>query len=107
VDHRGVRGRALVGEPAQLGEVTLLEQPRFPDAAAEAVTGACTAPMPGKVVKVLAAEGDAIAAGQPLLVLEAMKMEHTVRSATPGTLSRLAVSPGEQVEQGALLAVVS
>jgi acetyl/propionyl-CoA carboxylase alpha subunit len=89
------------------GEATLLEHPRFPDAAAEAITGACTAPMPGKVVKVLAAEGDTITAGQPLLVLEAMKMEHTVRSAAPGTLARLAVSPGDQVEQGALLAVVS
>ena len=88
-------------------ELVLTEHPRFPDASAETVAGGCTAPMPGKVVKVLVAEGDAVIAGQTLLVLEAMKMEHTVRSPVDGTLSRLAVASGDQVDTGALLAVIS
>jgi biotin carboxyl carrier protein len=88
-------------------ELALTELPRFPDAAAETVAGGCTAPMPGKVVKVLVAEGDPVSAGQTLLVLEAMKMEHTVRAPADGTLSRLAVSSGDQVDTGALLAVIS
>jgi glutaconyl-CoA/methylmalonyl-CoA decarboxylase subunit gamma len=65
------------------------------------------APMPGKVVKLLVAEGDAVTAGQTLMVLEAMKMEHAVKAVEAGTVARLAVAQGEQVESGALLAVVS
>jgi propionyl-CoA carboxylase alpha chain len=88
-------------------ELTLTELPRFPDASAETIAGGCIAPMPGKVVKVLVTEGDPVTAGQTLLVLEAMKMEHTVRSPSAGTLSRLAVSSGDQVDTGALLAVIT
>jgi 3-methylcrotonyl-CoA carboxylase alpha subunit len=62
--------------------------------------------MPGKVVKLLVRAGDTVTAGQTLLVLEAMKMEHAVKAQEAGTVARVCVSTGEQVEADALLAVV-
>ena len=63
--------------------------------------------MPGKVVKVLVAAGQEVAAGAPLVVLEAMKMEHTVRAAEAGTVRALHVAVGDQVDADRLLAVVT
>ncbi|HTM23326.1 MAG TPA: biotin/lipoyl-containing protein, partial [Kofleriaceae bacterium] len=83
------------------------EQPRFPERRAAAVAGACAAPMPGKVVKVLVAVGQTVSAGDTLLVLEAMKMEHTVRAPEAGIVERLAVAEGDQVAAAALLVVVT
>ncbi len=85
----------------------LTPAPRFPERKAEVAPGSLTAPMPGKVVKVMVAAGDAVAAGDPLLILEAMKMEQPVRAAVAGTVSKLAVAAGEQVEADQLLAVVT
>ncbi|MEQ9813870.1 MAG: acetyl/propionyl/methylcrotonyl-CoA carboxylase subunit alpha [Azospirillaceae bacterium] len=68
--------------------------------------GALTAPMPGRVISVLVAEGAEVAAGQALLVLEAMKMEHTIRAPGPGTVERLPFKAGEQVEEGVELAII-
>jgi biotin carboxyl carrier protein len=65
-----------------------------------------TAPMAGKVVKLLAAPGDAVEAGQGLLVLEAMKMQNEVRSPKSGTLISLAVSDNGAVATGQLLAEI-
>jgi len=73
------------------------------DSAAE---GALTAPMPGRVIAVLVSEGAEVAAGQALLVLEAMKMEHTIRAPGPGTVERLPFKAGEQVEEGVELAII-
>ncbi|MHA5047294.1 acetyl/propionyl/methylcrotonyl-CoA carboxylase subunit alpha [Streptomyces sp. SD15] len=82
--------------------------PRFPDPTAQQAPGSLLAPMPGTVVRVAEglAVGAAVAAGEPLLWLEAMKMEHRVSAPTAGTLSALHATPGQQVEVGALLAVV-
>jgi acetyl/propionyl-CoA carboxylase alpha subunit len=85
----------------------LVEEPRFPDHAHEAVKGGLVAPMPGKVVKVLVTEGQEVAAGAALVVLEAMKMEHTVRAADAGTVKTLHVAVGDQVDADRLLAVVT
>jgi propionyl-CoA carboxylase alpha chain len=65
--------------------------------------------MPGTVVRIAdgLTEGTAVAAGQPLLWLEAMKMQHRIAAPATGTLDALHVTPGQQVELGALLAVVS
>jgi acetyl-CoA/propionyl-CoA carboxylase biotin carboxyl carrier protein len=63
--------------------------------------------MPGKVVKILAAMGQEVAAGAPLVVLEAMKMEHTVRAPDAGVLRALHVAVGDQVDADRLLAVVT
>jgi acetyl/propionyl-CoA carboxylase alpha subunit len=85
----------------------LVEEPRFGEADALAVAGGLVAPMPGKVVKVLVALGDAVTAGAPLVVLEAMKMEHTVRAYEAGVVRAVHVTVGEQVEHDRLLAVVT
>jgi 3-methylcrotonyl-CoA carboxylase alpha subunit len=58
------------------------------------------APMPGKVVQVLVEPGAAVAAGQPLLVLEAMKMEHTLSAPTDGTVAAVRYAAGDLVEEG-------
>ncbi len=87
--------------------IALVEQPRFVEHTARVVEGGLVAPMPGKVVKVLASVGQEVAAGAALVVLEAMKMEHTVRAATAGTVRALHVELGEQVDTDRLLAVVT
>ena len=109
----GVRRRVRVDRdgPARyadsaLGASTLTELPRFPGSATEAVPGSLTAPMPGTVVRVEARPGDVVRAGQVLVVLEAMKMEHQVRAPLDGRLAELSVSAGQAVDQGAVLAVV-
>ena len=61
------------------------------------------APMPGLVVRVLVQPGDAVAAGQGLVVMEAMKMENELRAATAGTVRAVHARPGAAVEKGALL----
>jgi acyl-CoA carboxylase subunit alpha len=101
--HR-VAGVAYVDGPD--GSSALAELPRFPDPSAAAHAGSLLAPMPGAVVRVLAAEGERVATGQPLVVLEAMKMEHTVAAPADGTLARVGVAAGDQVSTGQVLAVV-
>jgi propionyl-CoA carboxylase alpha chain len=88
------------------GSAALAEVPRFADPNAVAHAGSLLAPMPGGVVRVLAAPGEAVTAGQPLVVLEAMKMEHTVAAPVDGLVAELAVAPGDQVDTGQVLAVV-
>ncbi len=62
--------------------------------------------MPGKIVKVLVAEGDAVEKGQGLVVVEAMKMENEIKSPKAGTVRKVGVEEGSAVESGALLIVV-
>ncbi|MGQ0576562.1 MAG: ATP-binding protein [Pseudonocardia sp.] len=88
------------------GSVALAEVPRFADPDAHAQAGSLLAPMPGAVVRVLADPGETVAAGRALLVLEAMKMEHTVVAPVDGVLAELRVGPGDQVQTGQVLAVV-
>ncbi|MEY4563526.1 MAG: hypothetical protein RLZZ618_2803 [Pseudomonadota bacterium] len=68
-----------------------------------APAGGLSAPMPGKVVAVLVAVGQAVTAGQPLAVLEAMKMEHTVLAPKDGTVTAVLCAAGEAVAEGAAL----
>lgn len=65
------------------------------------------APMPGKVVKVLVKPGDAVQARQPLVVIEAMKMENELRAGRAGRVAEIAVRDGQSVEAGVLLAVIA
>jgi acetyl/propionyl-CoA carboxylase alpha subunit len=83
--------------------VTLHIHPRLTEPTVAADPGACTAPMPGKVLRVLVSAQQQVAEGDPLLILEAMKMEHTVRAPTSGTITDIHVSPGDQVEAQARL----
>jgi multidrug efflux pump subunit AcrA (membrane-fusion protein) len=64
------------------------------------------APMPGRVVRVLAAAGDAVEARQPVIVVEAMKMENELRAPRAGRIREIVVAPGTSVEAGRILAVI-
>lgn len=67
---------------------------------------AVTAPIPGLVVKVLVGEGDEIKEDQPLVLLEAMKMENELRAVRPGRVKAVKVAAGQRVEQNAVLIVL-
>ena len=88
------------------GPVHLTALPRFPEAGSAVEKGSLVAPMPGNVIRLGAAVGDAVTAGQPLIWLEAMKMEHTISAPTDGVLTELNVDTGQQVDFGAVLARV-
>ncbi|MDO9606432.1 acetyl/propionyl/methylcrotonyl-CoA carboxylase subunit alpha [Hydrogenophaga sp.] len=70
---------------------------------AAADVGRLTAPMPGKVVSFSVKAGDTVKKGQPLAVMEAMKMEHTIAAPADGTVAELLYAPGDQVAEGAEL----
>ncbi|MFD5876414.1 acetyl/propionyl/methylcrotonyl-CoA carboxylase subunit alpha [Streptomyces sp. NPDC060322] len=90
------------------GAHTFTALPRFTDPAERTEPGSLLAPMPGTVVRLAdgLAPGAPVEAGQPLIWLEAMKMEHRILAPASGTLTALHAAPGLQVEVGALLAVV-
>ncbi|MET8817283.1 acetyl/propionyl/methylcrotonyl-CoA carboxylase subunit alpha [Streptomyces rochei] len=107
----GVRHRyevARYGDQVHVGATRLTALPRFPDPTAQHAPGSLLAPMPGTVVRVAEGltEGASVEAGQPLLWLEAMKMEHRITAPATGTLTALKAVPGQQVTVGSLLAVV-
>jgi propionyl-CoA carboxylase alpha chain len=87
-----------------LGQVALIAVPRFTEPGSAVEQGSLVAPMPGLVIRVGAQIGDTVKAAQPLVWLEAMKMEHTITAPTAGVLTALNVKAGEQVEVGAVLA---
>jgi propionyl-CoA carboxylase alpha chain len=86
--------------------VALRALPRFPDSAGTVAEGSLVSPMPGTVTAVHVAAGDAVTAGQPLLVLEAMKMQHPVVASATGVVRSLDAVVGAQVDAGAVLAVI-
>ncbi len=88
------------------GQSFVFERQSRGSGAAAAGDGAILAPMPGKVIAVDVAEGDTVTAGQRLMVLEAMKMEHALTAPFDGTVTELAASEGGQVQVEAVLAVV-
>ena len=88
------------------GCVRFTVAPRFPEATSAERQGSLLAPMPGAVVRLGAGLGDTVTAGQPLVWLEAMKMEHIIASPAAGVLTELSVTVGQQVGVGAVLARV-
>jgi acetyl/propionyl-CoA carboxylase alpha subunit len=111
----GIRRRYQVVIPADfatididspLGSSSYAVVPRFADPADLLAAGSLVAPMPGSVVRVLVEADATVEKGQPLVVLEAMKMEHTIVAPADGTVTHLGVEPGQQVDAGAVLAVV-
>ncbi|GAB4001393.1 acetyl/propionyl/methylcrotonyl-CoA carboxylase subunit alpha [Nocardioides ultimimeridianus] len=113
LDVEGVRRRyqvAIVGNRIDVdgpdGHTALERKPRFVDPSTQVAAGSLLAPMPGSVISVRAAVGDVVEEGQIILVMEAMKMQHTVAAPYAGTVSELAATEGQQVEAGAVLAVV-
>ncbi|HET6653089.1 MAG TPA: biotin carboxylase N-terminal domain-containing protein [Nocardioides sp.] len=113
VGRHGVRHRCAVAVTERsvdvdsaLGHIALRRTPRFVDPADQVASGSLLAPMPGSVVSVSVTPGAEVGAGQPVLVLEAMKMQHTVTAPHAGVVSEINVSVGDQVAAGDVLAVV-
>jgi 3-methylcrotonyl-CoA carboxylase alpha subunit/geranyl-CoA carboxylase alpha subunit len=92
---------------SSLGSRTITRLPRHPEAQATAEQGSMTAPMPGLVAKILVAAGQSVKAGDPLLILEAMKMEQTMRAGVDGVVETIRVAEGEVVGPGAMLITLS
>ncbi len=88
-----------------VGSAQLRAVPRFVDPADVVAQGSLLAPMPGTVIGVPVEDGAEVTAGQPVLVLEAMKMQHTINAPTDGVVTDL-VAVGQQVAAGDVLAVV-
>ncbi|HSV40434.1 MAG TPA: biotin carboxylase N-terminal domain-containing protein [Nocardioidaceae bacterium] len=103
---RVTRAGAQIDVDSALGHAAFVKQPRFTDPSNQVATGSLLAPMPGSVVSVNAAVGDAVKTGQVVLVLEAMKMQHNVTAPYDGVVSELDVKVGQQVSAGEVLAVV-
>jgi propionyl-CoA carboxylase alpha chain len=97
----------LVCVDSPFSSVSLIPVERFPDPQSHVAAGSLLAPMPGAVTAVHVAEGDVVRAGQRLLVLEAMKMQHAIAAPAGGVVRSLRVKPGDQVESGAVLVVVT
>ena len=88
------------------GDVMLQLKPRFKMPGTEVTIGGLIAPMPGKVIDVKVKKGKKVKAGDTLVILEAMKMEHSIKASEDGTVLELLISVNDQVENGALLMVV-
>ncbi|MDH3685122.1 MAG: ATP-grasp domain-containing protein [Myxococcales bacterium] len=88
------------------GDVTLEILPRFEIPGSEDAAGGFVARMPGKVIDLRVAVGDRVTAGDTLVVLEAMKMEHPMRAPEDGVVTEVRVTLGDQIEGGTLLLVV-
>lgn len=108
MESRG-RGTWLVQDTGELLEVEVVDQRTAHIRSRVGATGAAAgpavlkAPMPGLVVRVLVEPGDAVSAGQGIVVLEAMKMENELKAAAAGVVERMEVSGGQVVEKGAVL----
>ena len=109
VQHRFDIARAggVVWVDSGFGAVALTPAERLPAPAPAGEPGSLLAPMPGTLVRAEVSSGDQVRAGQPVLVLEAMKMEHLILAPADGVLAELRVKPGAQVEAGDVLAVVT
>jgi acetyl/propionyl-CoA carboxylase alpha subunit len=90
-----------------LGSAVLRPVERFPSKESQRPSGSLVAPMPGTVVKVLAAKGDVVAKGDPVVVIEAMKMEHTIGASGDGTVAEILVEVGRTVDLDQVIAVIT
>jgi propionyl-CoA carboxylase alpha chain len=99
-------GTWTVHVDSPLGATSFRAVPRHPEPRSRVAPGSLTAAVPGRVVAVHVREGDAVEAGRPLLVIEAMKMEHPVTAPLAGVVSYLGVAVGDQTAAGDVLAVV-
>jgi propionyl-CoA carboxylase alpha chain len=100
------RADDLVWVDSPFGHVVLSAVPRLPAPAAVAEPGSLVAPMPGNVVRIGVANGERVRAGQPIVVLEAMKMEHQIVAPADGLVAEVRVALGDQVHAGDVLAIV-
>ena len=82
---------------------TLALKEELAETEADADGGSLAAPMPGRVIKLYVETGARVKKGEPLLILEAMKMEHTITAPSDGTVKEIHYAAGEQVLEGAQL----
>jgi acetyl/propionyl-CoA carboxylase alpha subunit len=92
---------------SSLGSRVIKRPPRHPAPQAASEQASANSPMPGKVLKILVEAGQKVSAGDPLIILEAMKMEHTMRAALDGVVESILVSDGEVVGPGQLLVQIT
>jgi len=88
------------------GDILLDIVPRFVVPGMEVQAGGLVAPMPGRVIDLKVKKGSKVKAGDTLVILEAMKMEHSIKATENGVISDLFISSNDQVENGALLMVL-
>jgi propionyl-CoA carboxylase alpha chain len=88
------------------GSITLVPVPVFVDPADVIAEGSLLAPMPAAVISVAVSEGQEVSKGDTIVVLEAMKMQHTITAPYDGVVTELSATAGAQVESGAVLAVI-
>ena len=87
-------------------DIQLKVLPRFVDPSTSSIEGGLLAPMPGKISEVLIKKDQKVKAGQSLMIIEAMKMEQTIKSPNAGKISKIMVKKGQQVENGESLLVI-
>jgi 3-methylcrotonyl-CoA carboxylase alpha subunit len=92
-------GEIAVASGGDLWRLTIVD-PLAPPEAAHLAAGRLTAPMPGRVVQLFVTAGEAVRRGQALLVIEAMKMEHTIAAPQDGTVAAVPYAVGDLVEEG-------
>ena len=88
------------------GDLDAVIVPRFIEPGNEVPEGGLVAPMPGKVIEVRVKKGDKVKAGDTLIIIEAMKMEHSIKATENGKVTKLMVSLNQQVDNGATLLVL-
>lgn len=101
-----VRGQDLDID-SSLGHCALARVPRFVDPTLQVSAGSLLAPMPGSIISVEVTVGQTVVQGDALMVMEAMKMQHTIAAPCDGVVTELMAAVGEQVDAGAVLAVVA
>jgi 3-methylcrotonyl-CoA carboxylase alpha subunit len=105
----GVRCRATVVQRGDMltvfafGAANALQRERYVHEADEVNAGGLIAPLPGNVIQVMVSAGERVTKGQALIIMEAMKMEHTIVAPTAGTVGEIYFSAGERVKEGAAL----
>ena len=100
------RAGGAVSVNTEVGQLDLVEAERFPEVGAVSQPGSLQSPLPGRVIRVLVETGAMVEPGDPLIIVEAMKMEHEIVAPHAGAITALRVSEGHQVETGTLLAVI-
>lgn len=99
IEHEATKTKKLVRSQKPTTAVTPISTPKK----AVAGAGSVIAPIPGQIHTVLVKEGDMVNAGDPVIILEAMKMESEINAVATGKITKLAVKQGENVQEGQLL----
>ena len=81
-------------------------EPKIPDQSVQGNPGDLLALMPGKILKVLVSEGQKIKMGEPVIIMESMKMEQTIVSSSDGVINSINVNEGETIEVGSVMIVI-